>query len=170
MVLAGEITTNAHVDYIQVARDTIKRIGYDNTEYGIDYKGCAVMVCYDKQSNDIAQGVDKAFETRTGERDDEIDDQGAGDQGMMFGYACDENDAMMPTPIHLAHRLAERLAEVEPFKTAIILNFVRAWPFVAYAVALLVAGLFVERFYCRYLCPLGAALAIPAVARFTRSS
>ena len=63
VVLAGEITTNAHVDYIQVARDTIKRIGYDNTEYGIDYKGCAVMVCYDKQSNDIAQGVDLARQT-----------------------------------------------------------------------------------------------------------
>src|SRR3546814_12220012 len=70
------------------------------------------MTTIDPQSPDIAQGVDKAFETRIGERDDEIDDQGAGDQGMMFGYACDENDAMMPTPIHLAQRLAERLDEV----------------------------------------------------------
>lgn len=104
VILAGEITSTAHVDYIRIARDTLKRIGYDNTEYGIDYKGCAVMVCYDQQSPDIAQGVN------VGQGLDM--DQGAGDQGLMFGYACDETPELMPAAIHYAHRIVERQSQL----------------------------------------------------------
>jgi len=104
VVLAGEITTHANVDYIHVARETIKRIGYDNTDFGIDYRGCAVMVCYDKQSPDIAQGADEGAGLDL--------DQGAGDQGLMFGYACDETPELMPAAIHYAHRLVERQSQL----------------------------------------------------------
>ncbi|MEY4208888.1 MAG: hypothetical protein RLZZ20_2040 [Pseudomonadota bacterium] len=104
VVLAGEITTTANVDYIKVARETLKGIGYDNTDFGIDYRGCAVMVCYDKQSPDIAQGVDEGKG---------IDlDQGAGDQGLMFGYACNETPELMPAAIYYSHRIVERQSQL----------------------------------------------------------
>jgi S-adenosylmethionine synthetase len=111
-VVSGEISTDVHLNVPELVRETIREIGYDHGDYGYHCDHISVLVSLDKQSPDIAQGVDAAYETRTGSTDDELLRAGAGDQGMMFGYATDETEALMPMPVQLAHRLAERLAAV----------------------------------------------------------
>ncbi len=111
-VVSGEISTDVHLDVPEIVRETIRGIGYDHGDYGYNCDHISVLVSLDKQSPDIAQGVDEAYETRVEGAGDELLVAGAGDQGMMFGYATDETEALMPMPIHLAHRLAERLAAV----------------------------------------------------------
>ncbi|MDQ1567163.1 MAG: S-adenosylmethionine synthetase, partial [Actinomycetota bacterium] len=110
VVVAGEITTDAYVDIPKIARETVNSIGYDRESFGFDGHTCGVMVSIDEQSSNIAQGVNTAIERRTGGAQDALDAVGAGDQGMMFGYACDETQDLMPMPIWLAHRLAHRLS------------------------------------------------------------
>jgi len=112
VLVGGEVTTQAYVDIARIARDRVLEIGYDSSTKGFDGESCAVQVTLDAQSPDIAQGVDSAEESRVGSSADPLDSQGAGDQGLMFGYACDETPELMPLPITIAHRLAEQLTKV----------------------------------------------------------
>jgi S-adenosylmethionine synthetase len=120
-VVAGEISTKAHIDFSRLARDTICEIGYTDAAFGIDGKTCGIIVSIDEQSPDIAMGVDKAREQKAG-TGDPYDEVGAGDQGMMFGYACDDTEDLMPIPIWLAHKLSYRLAQVRKER---VLDFLR---------------------------------------------
>lgn len=113
VLVMGEVTTNCYVDIPKIVRETIREIGYDRAKYGFDCDTCSVLTSLDEQSADIAMGVDKAYEARQGEMsEEEIEATGAGDQGMMFGYACDETEELMPMPISLAHKLTKKLSDV----------------------------------------------------------
>jgi len=111
VLVMGEITTNCYVDIPKIVRETIKDIGYDRAEYGFDCKTCAVITSIDEQSGDIALGVNEAYESKKKIINSDVKEIGAGDQGMMFGYACDETPELMPMPIYIAHKLTQRLTE-----------------------------------------------------------